>query len=285
MEDGFLRSVHLGSDLAAPGSLVVDRSGIYYDPGTASELETLLENSSFSGAELRQAERLRRRIVEAGISKYNPSRDAMVQVTPKPGQRVVFVPGQVPGDASVRLGSSCVHDDRELLQAVRALCPDAFLIYKPHPDVLSGNRRGSMPDRATGLWDELIERSPISACLQAADEVHTMTSLVGFEALLRGLRVVTHGQPFYAGWGLTEDRQPIGRRCRRLTLDELVAGTLVRYPRYYSWRARAFCTAEDMVEELIVARDQQRRWLARAPRFLRGLGNLGFIAREWTRAA
>src|SRR6185436_18551510 len=94
---------------------------------------------------------------------------------------------------------------------------------------------------------------PIASCLDVAHEVHTMTSLVGFEALLRGLPVITYGQPFYASWGLTRDHAPLARRTRRLTLDELVAGALLRYPRYVSWSARCFCSAEDKVEELAQA--------------------------------
>jgi capsular polysaccharide export protein len=86
--------------------------------------------------------------------------------------------------------------------------------------------------------------------LAIADEVHTMTSLVGFEGLLRGLRVVTYGQPFYAGWGLTEDLCAPPRRTRRLELDELVCGVLLRYPRYYSYHASAFTTADRVVAEL-----------------------------------
>ena len=66
--------------------------------------------------------------------------------------------------------------------------------------------------------------------LAAVDEVHVLTSLAGFEALQRGKRVVTYGQPFYAGWGLTEDIYPVDRRTRRLSLDELVAGALIVYP-------------------------------------------------------
>ena len=52
MEDGFLRSVGLGSDLTAPASLVVDRQGIYYDPSKPSELESILQTANFSADEL-----------------------------------------------------------------------------------------------------------------------------------------------------------------------------------------------------------------------------------------
>ncbi|HWN70969.1 MAG TPA: hypothetical protein VNM90_25175, partial [Haliangium sp.] len=68
--------------------------------------------------------------------------------------------------------------------------------------------------------------------------------------LLRGLRVVVYGQPFYASWGLTEDRAPVARRARALTLDELVAGALIRYPRYLHPETGAFTTPETILTRL-----------------------------------
>ena len=43
MEDGFIRSVGLGSDFNWPYFLAVDRKGIYYDPSRPSELEDILQ--------------------------------------------------------------------------------------------------------------------------------------------------------------------------------------------------------------------------------------------------
>jgi capsular polysaccharide export protein len=74
-----------------------------------------------------------------------------------------------------------------------------------------------------------------------------MTSLVGFEALLRGKRVATYGRPFYSGWGLTDDRHPLARRTRRLTLDQLCAGVLLRYPRYLDPGRGVFTSPEDVL--------------------------------------
>jgi capsular polysaccharide export protein len=95
---------------------------------------------------------------------------------------------------------------------------------------------------------------PITALLPQVDEVHVLTSLAGFEALLRGRRVVAWGLPFYAGWGLTEDRLSLPRRQRRLTLDELVAGVLLLYPTYVSGRSGGFTTAEGALDELLAWR-------------------------------
>lgn len=278
MEDGFLRSAGLGSDLTAPGSLVLDPDGIYYDPSQPSRLENLLQSGEFSGDELSRAARLRQLVVDSRISKYNPPSGERLQVTAKVGQRIVLVPGQVADDASVRLGSQSVSDNLSLLHAVRAANPDAYIIYKPHPDVLSGNRAGSLQNVALPPWDLLIGQVPLAACLEAAHEVHTMTSLVGFEALLRGLRVVTYGQPFYAGWGLTDDYAPLLRRTRRLSLDELVAGTLLRYPRYVSWSGRCFCSAEDKVLEL---RQAARARRVKLPRLAIKLSSLARSGLEW----
>jgi len=254
MEDGFLRSVGLGSDLVTPASLVVDRRGIYYDPSRPSELEELLEAGGFTAAELDRARALRRRIVDTRLSKYNVGRERALAVPA--GRRVVLVPGQVEDDASIRLGCRDIRTNLALLEAARGDAPDAFIVFKPHPDVLSGNRNGGV-DRAAALRlaDHIEEDATLAQCLDVADEVHTMTSLVGFEALLRGLRVVVHGQPFYAGWGLTDDRNPPPRRTRRLSLDELCAGTLLRYPRYVDRQTGRFTTPEATIDQLIAERD------------------------------
>jgi capsular polysaccharide export protein len=282
MEDGFLRSAGLGSDLTAPGSLVLDPDGIYYDPSRPSRLENLLQHSNFSALELARARGLRELVVATKISKYNLPAASGLEVKARPGQRILLVPGQVADDASVRLGTQSVGDNLSLLQAVRSANPDAYVIYKPHPDVLSGNRSGSLHQVTRPPWDQLVGQVPIAACLAAVDEVHTMTSLVGFEALLRGLPVVTYGQPFYAGWGLTRDLAPLARRTRHLTLDELVAGTLLRYPRYVNWESSCFCTAEDKVQEL--ARAQSRcNATTRRPRLAIKLSSLAASGLEWWR--
>lgn len=272
MEDGFLRSVGLGSDLDAPSSLVVDRRGLYYDPGSPSDIEELLQTGSFSEGELARARALRETIVREGLSKYNVGRKRTVGRGAN-GRRVLLAIGQVEGDASIALGAIDVRTNEQLLRAARLADPHAHLIYKPHPDVVSGNRPDSLPLQvAAMLCDEIVTDAALADCLTAADEVHVMTSLVGFEALLRGLPVVAHGQPFYAGWGLTTDRHPHRRRTRARTLDELVAATLIRYPRYVSRVTGRPTTPEIAVRQLLEARS--RRGASRAGAIWTKLANL-----------
>ncbi|WP_158595763.1 capsular polysaccharide biosynthesis protein [Oleomonas cavernae] len=276
IEDGFLRSVGLGSDHVAAASLVVDREGIYFDPTGPSELETLLEAGGFDAGLLAEAARLRRTIVERGLTKYNVGRAQDVVVDGAAGRRRILVPGQVEDDASVRLGAPGVGGNRGLLEAVRAACPDAWIVYKPHPDVEAGNRQGAIPAAvALTLADQIVVDTSVVRLFDLVDEVHTMTSLVGFEALVRGLAVTTYGLPFYAGWGLTTDRQSAPRRRRRLTLDELVAGALIGYPRYADPQSGLPCDVWHVVNLLSGGTPRGTRSLRQ--RGLRGLRLAGAL--------
>lgn len=262
VEDGFLRSVGLGADLVTPMSWIVDARGIYYDATRPSDLEALLETGEFDDTLLRRAAHCRAAVVAARVTKYNVGVGSWRR--PVHAARVVLVPGQVEQDASIRFGAPAVRRNLDLLRAVRADCPDAFVVYKPHPDVLSGLRRPGAGEAEAHRWcDAVVEDVDMAALLDAVDEVHTLTSLAGFEALLRGKRVVAYGQPFYAGWGLTHDVAPIARRTRRLSLDELVAGALLLYPRYVSRRTGALITAEAALDELRAWRAESGDWTRR----------------------
>jgi capsular polysaccharide export protein len=259
IEDGFIRSVGLGSDLIPPRSLVFDDCGIYFDATRASGLEGLLATGAFDAALCARAAALRATIVVHGLTKYNVENPAP-PTWQAGGRPVLLVPGQVETDASIVLGGGTVRTNHALLAAVRDARPDAFVVYKPHPDVMAGNRRGRLAAQAALAHADHVEtRASIIACLARADEVHTMTSLSGFDALLRGLAVVTYGAPFYAGWGLTDDRatdHPAwARRGRRLTLDQLTAAALLVYPRYWDPQRRAFVTAEDAVAAIASERE------------------------------
>ena len=189
---------------------------MYFDPRGGSDLECLLRDGDFSPDLLARAERLRERLVERGITKYNLASGGPIAGIPA-DRRCIFVPGQVEDDLSIRFGAGEVRTNLGLLARVRAANPDAFIVYKPHPDVVAGHRIGAVPDsEARRFADLVVSNGSTDQLLAVSREVHTMTSLAGFEALLRGLRVVVYGRPFYAGWGLTTDL-PAFDRGRRLT--------------------------------------------------------------------
>ncbi len=261
VEDGFVRSVGLGANLIAPLSWIIDRRGIYYDAGSTSDLELLLAKHEFTPAEKRRGAELRHQLVRAAITKYNLAAPAWQR--PVNAARVVLVPGQVESDASIRYGSPGLRTNRQLLEAVRRAEPQAWLIYKPHPDVVAGLRPGSTggfdPD---GYSDEVVIDAAIDQLYDAVDAIHVLTSLAGFEALLREREVHTWGLPFYAGWGLSHDRVSCDRRGRKLELDELVHASLIAYPRYVSRHSGLFIEPEEAIEELCRWRKEPRNQLA-----------------------
>ncbi len=117
------------------------------------------------------------------------------------------MPGQVESDLSIVYGAQSIRTNSGLLSAVRAENPEAYVVFKPHPDVLAGLRKGDAASLGDAACDEIVgSEVGMGGILGEVDEVHTMTSLAGFEALLRNKRVVAYGIPFYSGWGLTDDK-------------------------------------------------------------------------------
>jgi capsular polysaccharide export protein len=142
--------------------------------------------------------------------------------------------------------------------------------------VVAGLRKkGEGEDEAVRWCNEVVIDAAMGELLAAVDEVHVLTSLAGFEALLRGKIVACYGQPFYAGWGLTNDHAPLARRTRRVTLDELVAGALILYPTYVSRTTGRFTTPERALDELLDWRQKAKAGLPLWRRFLRLALRLG----------
>ncbi|WP_415184714.1 capsular polysaccharide biosynthesis protein [Phaeovulum sp.] len=248
VEDGFVRSRGLGADLVAALSLVTDQRGIYYDPARPSDLEALIAAPPLPGGKLR-AERLLATIRRAGLSKYNLRNPALLIL---PEGRRILVPGQVEDDASIRCGGGKVCTNLAFLAQVRAENPAAIIIFKPHPDVEAGLRPGRIDPQSAGLYADVVaaHADPV-AQIDAVDEVWTMTSLLGFEALVRGKRVTCLGAPFYAGWGLTHDLGPkVARRSARPDLLQLTHAALIAYPRYFDPISGRPCPPEVVMERL-----------------------------------
>jgi len=259
IEDGFIRSAGLGAALVPPASLTLDRRCPHYDPAQPSDLEHMLQTIDFAPGMLARADRLIALLRQSSVTKYNLGG---VPVSLPENRRIVLVPGQVEDDRSVLLGGAGIADMAALLARVRAAEPDAVILYKPHPDVVSGLRGGSLSDaEALRFADRIVADADLAPLLDRVDAVHTLTSLTGFEALIRGRAVVVHGQPFYAGWGLTRDLAPLERRSRPRSLAELVAAALIVYPLYADPETGLPCTPEHLVARLVDMRGDRAREL------------------------
>ncbi|KTE83801.1 hypothetical protein ATE72_12195 [Sphingopyxis sp. HXXIV] len=250
IEDGFIRSAGLGAALVQPCSIIVDRRGIYYDPDRPSDLEHLLQHAEFDDRLLKRAADLIAAICAHGTTKYN-LRGAAVSLPEGPPR--ILIAGQVADDLSITAGGGAM-DFAAIAAMVRAQDPGATIVYKPHPDVVAGLRRGEWraPEIAANV-DLIVTDGDTSDLLEQVDVVHVRSSLLGFEALLRGKQVVVHGRPFYAGWGLTRDSLGFERRGRPLTLEQLVAATLILYALYVDPDRGLPCSPEHLLAALAAA--------------------------------
>ncbi|MBV7316271.1 capsular polysaccharide biosynthesis protein [Shewanella sp. NIFS-20-20] len=254
VEDGFIRSSGLGSDLRRPSSLVVDDLGMYFNAKRNNRLRELLNYQPLTEAMAVRGAHLAASLVANDITKYNLASKVAFQA-PNTNKPVLLVVGQVDGDASLTTGSPFVHSNQSLLHAVRKANPEAYIIYKPHPDVVAGNREGLLSDACRrDCVDEEITEIGLNQLYPVIDALHTMTSLSGFEALLRGVKVVTWGQPFYGGWGLTQDMHPPHDRLRPLSLEHLIYITLVAYPKYVDWDTGLKATPEQLIIKMAHAK-------------------------------
>lgn len=250
LEDGFLRSVAPGA-AECPASLVADPIGIYYDATRPSLLEMLLETSGWeTPALLARAERGIALMKQLRLSKYNPP-DAVGRAPPVDGPYTLVL-DQRRGDMSVAFGGSEAAFPA-MLQAARAEHPDATTVVKIHPDELTGRHVGHLRDAAQASGAVLLTDAVDPWLLLArARAVYTVSSLMGFEALLAGSPTRCFGLPFYAGWGVTSDERRTHRRTRRRSVTEIFAAAYLLYARYVdvaSGQPASFeATAVDLAE-------------------------------------
>jgi len=274
VEDGFLRSVQLGAMRVAPLSLCFDERTLYFDATAQSELEYILETYDFA-SDIRLMERARQGIsalVSSRLSKYNSGKSVDIEELygPKTRPRILVV-GQVEGDMSMVKGMARPMTNNAVVQAVVAENPEAQIIYKPHPEVLKGIRkrpRQSNPSDVKDICFVLQEDVALADAFHTIDRVYTMTSLSGFEALIRGIPVTCLGMPFYAGWGATDDRQVCPRRTKRRTVEEIFAAAYILYPRYVhpdTGSSLSFEEALCVLHKMKLLQDQDSRATEGAP--------------------
>jgi capsular polysaccharide export protein len=233
LEDGFVRSSALGASHSTPYSLVLDKTGFYYNCHNPSDIENLLNNYNFSEDTklLEKANIALETLLSLKISKYNPPilhKDNSIKI-----KKTIAVLGQVDGDASIKYGNINKITSKEMLILAREENPHAKILYRPHPEVFKGYQKSKLKSKEIEIIATLCSPDEdIIEFIERVDHVYTITSLTGLEALLRNKKVTVLGSPFYSGWGLTDDRVQMKRRTRNLTLLELFTGIYLLYPKY-----------------------------------------------------
>ncbi|MDW9880477.1 capsular polysaccharide biosynthesis protein [Sinorhizobium meliloti] len=259
VEDGFIRSVSLGALRAPPMSLAFDTQDMYFNATEPTDLENLLSAYDFEN-DTRLMERARAVIdslLNTRLSKYNSTAPVNIeQIYGAKLKKRILVVGQVERDASIQYGCQTRMTNNDLVWLARCENPEAQIIYKPHPEVMQGTADPiSNPAHVRGAALILDQDIPLADAFETIDHVYTITSLAGFEALLRGIPVTTVGCPFYSGWGLTDDRQPNERRARKLTIEQVFAAAYILYPKYIDPTTKRRIEIEDALRILKVMKD------------------------------
>jgi capsular polysaccharide export protein len=251
IEDGFLRSIRLGVAGAPPWSLIVDDVGAHYDAKSESRLERLIACQKAGDPDTHELMRLMRRY---GLSKYNDAPDIAVQTLPR-DRPLVIVLDQTSGDMSVPAGGGGPESFLQMLDAALAENPGCRVLVRTHPDVLSGRRHGFLTDEARRRGVPLLSvAAGWPSIARYAARVYSVTSLGGLEAVIAGVPVSCFAMPFYAGWGLTEDRVQCARRQARPSLAALVSAIYQRYPGYVDPIHGGRCEALILARRLAAAR-------------------------------
>ncbi|WEJ12931.1 capsular polysaccharide biosynthesis protein (plasmid) [Sinorhizobium sp. K101] len=261
VEDGFLRSVALGALRVPPLSLVFDAQNMYFNANVPTDLEDILRTYDFKSDHdlMSRATRTRERLLACRLSKYNAGRSLdITSVYGEKRRKRVLVIGQVERDASIAYGCSKKVTNNDLVKLAVLENPAAQIIYKPHPEVLKGTAEArSDPELVRDIALILRQDISLADALDTVDHVYTITSLSGFEALLRGIKVTTVGCPFYSGWGLTDDRQENPRRGRKLSIDEVFAAAYILYAKYLDPVSKQPIEIEQALEALSRMRSEQ----------------------------
>lgn len=274
VEDAFLRSVLPGRASGhvarrGPVGLLIDPLGVHFDPSRPSLIEDLIVRGATAGLEQRARDGIAR-LRAADLSKYNAHRPGL----PAPDPGYVLVVDQTRGDASLLGAGRGLF--LAMLDAARREHPGRPVLLRSHPETIRGLRPGHM-DRADLRPGDIFCDRDISPwrLLGNAHAVYAVSSQLGYEAVLAGHRPRLFGQPFYAGWGLTQDEGhlPSGRRGSA-TVESLFAASHLLAPAWYDPcgdRLTDFETAVDQIEAEAKAFRQDRD------------GHLAYGMRLWKR--
>ncbi|MGF0537903.1 hypothetical protein ACQQ2Q_07895 [Agrobacterium sp. ES01] len=251
LEDGFLRSINPGRG-SPPLSIIKDTEGIYYDSSRPSALERLLNSDAnlLCGieSEVKQARQL---INQHRLSKYNHAPDLSPGLLRMTDKHRVLVVDQTVGDNSVALGGANAGTFKLMVDAAIRENSDSTIYVKTHPEVSQGSKGGYLTDYEPPENVVMVRQpvNPVDLVLHM-DRVYTVASTMGFEALLAGRSVTCLGIPWYAGWGVTDDRQTCARRNRHRSVEELFAAAYFHYTTYMNPRQNVIGNIFDVISFL-----------------------------------
>ena len=201
IEDGFIQSI-LGEKKKIPLSISNDKKSIYYNCTRRSQLEDLIIEN-LTNEEIIRAETIRKMWIEKRISKFNYIKEAKFIENKK----YILVIDQTKGDLSIKYGDANEKTFEFMLNWAINKWKDYSIVIREHPEVVRGNKIGHYKKDRVDNKKVFLSSDIGNPCnlIENAEAICTVTSQIGFEALLWNKPTYVFGMPFYAGWGLTQD--------------------------------------------------------------------------------
>ena len=269
VEDGFLKSAdtwinsRIDDKYRNGVSFTLDDKAMYFDATRKSRLEEMLNDKTLivSEEQKQRAKKCIDFIISTYLTKYNHQPIFTPQIG-RTGAPKVLVVDQSYGDMSIARGLANDETFQNMLDTAIAENPDADIIIKTHPDTIANSKKrsgyyvGVKP--AKNLYILTTPINPI-ALLKNVDKVYVCTTQLGFEALMCDKEVHVFGIPFYAGWGLTNDRLICPRRTHTRTLEEIFYITYIMYTRYVNPVTESRCEIEEAMNYLLALRKEYFR--------------------------
>ncbi len=254
IEDGFIRSYGIGLSNEPGCSIIIDDMTAYYDATKPSRLETYLASDSCLTEEDRNyCRRCIDKIINYRLSKYNDTPIFKPEIGQQ-GRKKLLLVDQRYGDMSVVYGLANDQTFKSMLSDALKNYSEWDIIIKVHPDAIKGGKSSYFNMETLKFAKHknnifIIDYDINPYCLfDIVDEVFVCSSQLGFEACMAGKQVHCYGMPFYAGWGITNDKIKIDRRNKKRDILEIFYFSYVKLSRYVDPTSGTPCKLEEFIE-------------------------------------
>lgn len=259
---GFIKNTDIPLKFRRSNAFFIDDMAFYFDAKIPSRIECYL-NSDDSIISCETSERCRKLIsfiTSNKLTKYNFQSlelDSELQLELGSGSDNILLADQRHSDASILRGNANSESFQRMRDEACSKIPESKIFIKTHPDRFTAKRDCYFTDiKNSNYIKKITEPCNPYTILEKVNTVYVCTSQLGMEALLAGKKVITYGNPIYAGWGLTEDRIPCKRRQRKVTLEELFHAIYLHFTIYVNPYTGKQCELEEFLEALLSLREE-----------------------------
>ena len=232
IEDTFLRSVfpcRTKCDKKFKDSIgYCINNYLYFESNELTTIKELLSKPyAKNEKEIIAGKNIINQIISNKISKYNCQNFIGNTNVRSMYTNNIIVIDQAFADQSIVNSNANVETFKQMLIAAVRENPKNKVCVKVHPESMTGGRAGFYTPELIKEVEKLTNTKiykltePINPIilLQNARKIYTCSSGLGFEALMCNKPVVCFGAPFYAGFGLTDDRNSNTKFIQKIPIE------------------------------------------------------------------